>query len=114
MGTFEKSGLAYVKGRLLGKLQGWKKAAFPQAGRKVLIKAVAQAIPAYLMNLFKFPTSLYHELDALISKFWWGQKDGEHRIHWVSREKLGWAKEIGGLGLRSFETFNEALLAKQC
>nr|XP_017188741.2 uncharacterized protein LOC108173698 [Malus domestica] len=113
-GCSKKSGLAYVKERLLGKLRGWKKAALSQVGREVLIKAVAQAIPAYPMNLFKFPTSLCNELDAMISKFWWGQKDGEQRIHWVSREKLGWAKDMGGLGLRSFKVFNYALLAKQC
>ncbi|CAN6568827.1 unnamed protein product [Malus baccata var. baccata] len=113
-GRSKKSRLAYVKERLLGKLRGWKKTALSQAGREVLIKAVAQAIPAYPMNLFKFPNSLCNELDAMISKFWWGQKGGEQRIHWVSREKLGWAKDMGGLGLRSFEVFNDALLAKQC
>lgn len=67
-----------------------------------------------VLEEFKFPVSLCNESDALISKFWWRQKEGEHRIHWVSREKLGWVKERGGLGLRSFEMFNDALLANQC
>ena len=107
-------GLAYVKGRLLGKLQGWKNSYLSQAGREVLIKVVAQAIPAYPMNLFKFPLTFYKELDALISNFWWGQKNGERRIHWMSREKLGIPKDEGGLGLRNFVSFNDALLAKQC
>ncbi|KAM0972148.1 hypothetical protein ACFX2H_019691 [Malus domestica] len=66
------------------------------------------------MNLFKFPNSFCQEMDALISKFWWGQKQGENRIHWVSREKLGRSKEDCGIGLRSFTLFNDALLAKQC
>ncbi|KAM1672854.1 hypothetical protein ACFXTN_037707 [Malus domestica] len=113
-GRSKKAGLAYVKGRLLDKLQGWKKSTLSQAGREILIKAVAQAIPAYPMNLFKFPVSFCNEMDALITKFWWGQKLGENRIHWVSRERLGRSKEEGGLGLRSFTIFNDALLAKQC
>ncbi|CAN6555765.1 unnamed protein product [Malus baccata var. baccata] len=113
-GRSKKAGLAYVKGRLLDKLQGWKKSTLTQAGREILIKAVAQAIPAYPMNLFKFPSSFCNELDALITKFWWGQKLGENRIHWVSRARLGRPKEEGGLGLRSFSSFNDALLAKQC
>ena len=50
----------------------------------------------------------------MISQFWWGQKNGERRIHWVSREQLGRPKEDGGLGLRCFVEFNDALLAKQC
>lgn len=80
-GRSKKCGLAYVKGRLLGKLQGWKQSMLSQAGQKALIEAVAQAILAYLMNLFKFPTTFCNELDALISQFWWGQKGSENRIH---------------------------------
>ncbi|KAM2060118.1 hypothetical protein ACFX1T_045347 [Malus domestica] len=113
-GRSKRSGLAYVKGRLLGKIQGWKRSTLSQAGREVLIKAVAQAVPAYPMNLFKFPKTFCNDLDALISKFWWGQNDGENRIHWVSKEQLGKSKEEGGLGLRCFTEFNNALLAKQC
>ena len=65
----KKAGLAYVKGRLLQKLQAWKKSSLSQAGIEILIKAVAQAITAYPMNLFKFPKSFCNELDALISNF---------------------------------------------
>lgn len=43
-----------------------------------------------------------------------GQKDGENQIHCVSREKLGRSKKDGGLGLRSFEKFNDALMANHC
>nr|XP_017192028.1 uncharacterized protein LOC108174926 [Malus domestica] len=113
-GKSKKNGLAYIKGRLLGKIQGWKRTTLSQAGHEILIKAVAQAIPAYPMNLFKFPSTLCNELDALISKFWWGQKEGENRIHWVSKEILGRSKQDGRLGLRCFTDFNDALLAKQC
>lgn len=77
-GKSNKSGLAYVKETLLGKFQGWKQSLLSQAGREVLIKAVAQAILAYPMNLFKFPTTLCNEFDAMISQFWWGQWGGEH------------------------------------
>ena len=73
-GQSKKSGLAYIKGRLIGKLQGWKKTTLSQAGQEVFMKAVVQAIPAYPMNLFKFPASLCNEFDAMISKLWWGKK----------------------------------------
>ncbi|CAN6543682.1 unnamed protein product [Malus baccata var. baccata] len=38
-GRSKKAGLAYVKGQLLDKLQGWKKSTLTQAGREILIKA---------------------------------------------------------------------------
>ncbi|CAN6559066.1 unnamed protein product [Malus baccata var. baccata] len=113
-GRSKSRGLAYVNGRLLGKLQGWIQSTLSRAGKEVLIKAVAQAIPAYPMNIFKFPTSVCNEMDALIARFWWGDMGGGRKIHWVSMETLGLQKRMGGLGFRSFQEFNVALLAKQC
>lgn len=52
----KKQGLAYVKGRILEKIQGWKQCTLSQVGKEVMIKAVLQAVPLYPMNLFKFPT----------------------------------------------------------
>ncbi|KAB2625965.1 hypothetical protein D8674_017625 [Pyrus ussuriensis x Pyrus communis] len=63
-------------GRILEKVQGWKQCTLSQAGKEIMIKAVIQAIPAYPMHLFKFPTTLCSEFDALIADFWWGKKGG--------------------------------------
>ncbi|KAM2886077.1 hypothetical protein COP2_013179 [Malus domestica] len=68
-GQSKCSGLAYVKGRLLGKLQGWKRCTLSPTGREVLIKVVAQALPQYSMHLFKFLNTICHELDSLIATF---------------------------------------------
>lgn len=68
-GRSKKRGLAYMKGRILGKLQGWKQNTLSRAGREVLIKAVVQAIPSYPMSIFKFSAIVCHELDALIASF---------------------------------------------
>ncbi|KAM0993701.1 hypothetical protein ACFX2G_009424 [Malus domestica] len=66
----KKQGLAYIKGRILEKIQGWKQCILSQARKKVMIKAMLQAIPAYPMNIIKFPTTLCSELDSLIADFW--------------------------------------------
>ncbi|XP_056686879.1 uncharacterized mitochondrial protein AtMg00310-like [Spinacia oleracea] len=84
-----------------------------KAGREIMIKAVAQSLPTYAMSVFKFPSSFCDEMRSLVSQFWWGQKQGERKIHWIAWKKLCRPKEEGGLGFRDFKLFNWALLGKQ-
>ena len=87
-----------MKEKLDNKLSGWKEKLLSQAGKEVLIKAVAQAIPTYTMSVFKLPDSLYDELAGLIQIFWWGQKEGKNKMAWLSQEKMCTPKEKGELG----------------
>ncbi|CAL8135581.1 unnamed protein product [Prunus armeniaca] len=73
--------LLCIKERILLKIQGLKQQLLSQAGREVLIKPVAQAVPQYPMNIFLFPKSVCREIDSLLSNFWWGQSGREKRIH---------------------------------
>ena len=83
------------------------------AGREILIKAVAQAIPMYTMNCFKLPDSLCNELNAKMRNFWWGQRDKERKMAWIAWEKMCTPKNEGGMGFKDLKAFNLALLAKQ-
>jgi hypothetical protein len=84
-----------------------------QAGKEILLKAVAQAVPTYCMSVFKLPETLCKEINGMMQKFWWGHKENTSKIHWMSWKWLGLSKNNGGLGFRDLVVFNKALLAKR-
>ena len=114
IGRSKKSIFNGLKERITQRLQGWKERFISKAGREILIKAVAQAIPTYAMNCFRLPKSWCDEVNGLIARYWWGQQKDERKMHWIKWEKLCTAKVDGGLGFRNLSSFNSALLAKQC
>ncbi|GAU51221.1 hypothetical protein TSUD_412270 [Trifolium subterraneum] len=83
------------------------------SGRGTLIKAVAQAIPTYLMSTFLIPKGLCDQMESMMSRFWWGSNVDKRKIHWVSWKKTCKQKKTRGMGFRDLRAFNEALLAKQ-
>lgn len=109
----KKQSFNLIKEKIWRKLQSWEGKLLSQAGREVLIKAVIQAIPTYAMGCFKLPLGLCHDIEALIKKFWWGQKGERWKIHWLKWEELTKSKLEGGMGFRDLGLYNDSLLAKQ-
>ncbi|MCI86172.1 ribonuclease H protein, partial [Trifolium medium] len=52
------------------------------------------------MSCYKLPEAICHEIEAMIAKFWWGSKNGERKVHWLSWDKMARAKGEGGMGFR--------------
>uniref|UniRef100_A0A2N9I6M1 CCHC-type domain-containing protein n=1 Tax=Fagus sylvatica TaxID=28930 RepID=A0A2N9I6M1_FAGSY len=113
IGKSKKSAFNGVKDRVGRRLQGWKEKLLSQAGREVLIKAVIQAIPTYAMSCFKFPKGLCSEISSMATRFWWGQRGLERKVHWLGKNHLSRRKSDGGMGFRELSLFNMALLARQ-
>ena len=94
-------------------VMGWKEKFISKAGREILIKTVAQAIPTYSMSLFKLPRSLCDNINSLMAKYWCGQHQDERKIHWINWKKICTQKKNGGMGFRDLHSFNLAMLSKQ-
>ena len=65
------------------------------------------------MGCFTILLGLCHDIEALIKKFWWGQRGDRRKIHWVKWDELTKSKMVVGMGLRDLALYNDYLLAKQ-
>ncbi|XP_062005887.1 uncharacterized protein LOC133723071 [Rosa rugosa] len=103
----------YIKEKLTKKLVSWKAKILSAAGKKILIKAIAQTMPLYAMNCYLLPKSLCDDIHQLCASFFWGDTDEKKKIHWRSWEKLCLTKPEGGMGFKNIYAYNLAMLAKQ-
>jgi len=113
IGNSKVKTFSYLKDRVWKRIRGWKEKLLSKAGKEVLIKAVAQAIPSYAMSCFDITKTLCDQIGAMTCRYWWSVQDKENKMHWLSWEQLCKRKQKGGLGYRDLHLFNLAMLARQ-
>jgi hypothetical protein len=74
VGRSKSKVFAYLKDRVWKKIQGWKEKMLSKAGKDILIKACAQAIPAFAMSCFDLTKTLCEEISTTICRYWWAQQ----------------------------------------
>jgi hypothetical protein len=62
----------FLTGRLWKRLNGCSDRPLSRAGKEVMVKSVAQAIPTYVMSCFQLPMGVFENMRRPISNFWWG------------------------------------------
>ena len=76
VGTFKE-----ILEQITKRVMGSKEKDISKAGREILIKTVAQAIPTYSMSIFRIPKAVCDGINSLLEKYWWGQTQNEKKIH---------------------------------
>jgi len=114
IGRNRNATFAYIKDRVWQKINSWSGKCLSKAGREIMIKSVLQAIPSYVMSIFRLPTTLINSIEKMMNSFWWGHgRTSQRGIHWMSWEKLSAPKIHGGMGFKDLSVFNLAMLGKQ-
>ncbi|XP_060972000.1 uncharacterized protein LOC115703869 [Cannabis sativa] len=114
MGRNKSAALGFLKNKVKNRLSGYGTKFLSRAGKEILIKTVAQALPSYAMSVFLIPQEVTRDIEGLMSKFWWQSSNNSPKgIHWMSWKKLCKHKSKGGMGFRNLRSFNLALLGKQ-
>ncbi|XP_058783087.1 uncharacterized protein LOC131657739 [Vicia villosa] len=70
-GRSKKEVFSMVVDRVWKKVKGWKESFLSKAGKEVLIKAVAQAIPTYVMSCYRIPDCVCNDIEVRIAEDNW-------------------------------------------
>jgi hypothetical protein len=113
MGNSKKRAFHGIIEKVQSRIEGWRAKTLSQAGRLVLIKSVAAALPSYAMSSFLLPITFCSELDKMFKNFWWGFPANKKRnLSLKAWDSLCILKALGGLGLRKMREVNLALVSK--
>ena len=69
IGKSKKCMFEYIKRKVWSRIQGWQEKLLSKAGKEIMIKAVAQAIPTYAMSCFDLTKGLCEEISAMIGQY---------------------------------------------
>jgi hypothetical protein len=85
-----------IKERMGKRLLDYSEKLMSSGAKEMLIKAVAQSLPTYLMSVFQISLTLCDELTSLIHEFWWGTNKGKRKMAWLAWDQMVLKKCWGG------------------
>ncbi|XP_027156460.1 uncharacterized protein LOC113757300 [Coffea eugenioides] len=77
----------YIKDNIQHRLQKWKNKLLSAAGKEVMLKAVALALPTYTMSCFKIPKRLCKDINSTMANYWWGEVPAN--ASWIWKGLMG-------------------------
>lgn len=68
----KKDAFSFIQDKLWSRLNAWKQRKLSKADKEIIIKTIAQALPTYIMSLYKLLDTFYDDLQKLMNGYWWG------------------------------------------
>ncbi|GJX41721.1 putative RNA-directed DNA polymerase [Tanacetum coccineum] len=96
--------------KVANKIRDWKNKSLSYAGRLQLCRSVLSSMHVYWAAVLVIPIGIIHDIEQLMRGFLWCNGDlkrGKAKVAW---EDICLPKSEGGLGIRSLEIFNIALM----
>lgn len=62
----------FVKRKVQNRITSWKGRFLSKAGKVVMLRIVAQAVPNYIMSLFLLPKEMCEVVEKMMNGFLWG------------------------------------------
>ncbi|XP_019157741.1 PREDICTED: uncharacterized protein LOC109154396 [Ipomoea nil] len=112
IGRNKKTAFSYIEDKIRQRIVSCNKKLLSQAGKEVLLKSVAQAMPTFSMSVFLLPMGICTAIERTMNRYWWGSGN-DRGIHWKAWDKMCIPKKHGGLGFKELHAFNLAMLGKQ-
>ncbi|XP_019194966.1 PREDICTED: uncharacterized protein LOC109188792 [Ipomoea nil] len=81
VGRNKKAAFAYIEDKIRQRIGSWNKKLLTQAGKEILLKSVAQAMPTFSMSVFLLPISVCAAIERTMNRYWWGSGT-DRGIHW--------------------------------
>ncbi|CAN6554841.1 unnamed protein product [Malus baccata var. baccata] len=111
-GHSKKAVFAEIQNKIEARMSGWAEQYLSQAGKEILVKTIAMALPNFAMSCFKLPIGVCRDVERAIRNYCWRGNEQRKGIHWISWDRLMKQKKAGGLGFKDIQCVNLAFLAK--
>ncbi|GKC08551.1 RNA-directed DNA polymerase, eukaryota [Tanacetum coccineum] len=98
--------------KISSRLSKWKTKTLSNGGRLTLLKSVLTSLPIYYMSIYKTPSAVIKDLEAMRRDFFIGSDKADKKMVWIRWDITLASKNNGGLGVSSFFATNQALLFK--